>query len=329
MAEAQSVALVKPMVSAGEVRFVDSVIPTASAGEVDSGGSNAVAGRGGRGGGFGGFRGGGGVIPPQDVAQVSTNWPEGNIDTRMSNYMCQAQQKWTFTAVTNAGGYPGAPYFKITIAGTGRALAATADMELTTVPAFTGEPGQLWRIEELSDGTWRVMPKSVPNAKEPLALSAIGGKFAARWLRLIPRATANAGILTRREPRSGINCQNQKSKSLQYFPYENTSLHRSVSGFVPGRRGTGFNGGGSSPRQPAAAVGSAAGVAAAAAERLVAHRSRHRRTPSRPQRVPPCRRTRAASSRAGCFWSRFPRRPVTKTPCRRPSRRSIFRISSR
>jgi hypothetical protein len=58
------------------------------------------------------------LIPPQDVAQVSTNWPAGNIDARMANYMCQAQQKWAITAVANAGGYPGSPYFKITIAGT-------------------------------------------------------------------------------------------------------------------------------------------------------------------------------------------------------------------
>ena len=35
--------------------------------------------------------------------------------------------EWTITPVDNAGGYPGSPYFKITIAGTDRALAATAD----------------------------------------------------------------------------------------------------------------------------------------------------------------------------------------------------------
>ena len=145
-------------------------------------GTNAFAGRGGRGGGFGGgrglFGGGGAPVPAQDVAQVSTNWPAGNIDIRMGNYMCQAQEKWTVTAVTNAGGYLGSPYFKITIAGTDRALAATADGELVSVPAFTGEPEQLWRIDQLTDGTWRVMPKSVPGSKTPLALSAIGSSFA-------------------------------------------------------------------------------------------------------------------------------------------------------
>ena len=72
------------------------------------------------------FAGTGAPIPPQDVAEVSKNWPAGNIDVRMAIYLCQAQQKWAITAVPNAGGYPGSPYLKITIAGTNRALAATA-----------------------------------------------------------------------------------------------------------------------------------------------------------------------------------------------------------
>ena len=124
------------------------------------------------------FGGQGGVIPPQDVAQVSTNWPAGNMDIRMANYLCQAQQKWTITAVTNAGGYPGSPYFKITIAGTDRVLAATAEAELVVLPAFTGGPEQLWRMDQLADGSWRIMPKSVPNSKAALVLSAVGSSFA-------------------------------------------------------------------------------------------------------------------------------------------------------
>jgi arabinan endo-1,5-alpha-L-arabinosidase len=129
---------------------------------------------GGPGRGFGGRGVPGPPIAPQDVAQVSKNWPEGNIAARMANYLDQAQQKWTLAAVAGAGGYPGAPYFKITIAGTDRALAATPDGELITLPAFTGGPEQLWRIQQLTDGTYRIMPKSVPGGNEPLALSAIG-----------------------------------------------------------------------------------------------------------------------------------------------------------
>ena len=119
------------------------------------------------------FGGTGAPIPPQDVAEVSKSWPAGSIDVRMANYLCQAQQKWAIAAVPNAGGYPGSPYFKITIAGTDRALAATGDAELIVMSAFTGGPEQLWRMDPLADGTWRIMPKS-----KPLALSAIGSSFA-------------------------------------------------------------------------------------------------------------------------------------------------------
>jgi arabinan endo-1,5-alpha-L-arabinosidase len=145
-------------------------------------GTNGPGGSGGPpgGGGFGGFgpRGGGAPIPQQDVAQVSTNWPAGDLGARMANYLVQAQQKWTVTPVANAGGYPGSPYYKITIAGTDRTLAATEDGELVALPSFSGEAEQLWRLDQLTDGTWRIMPKPGPKTKEPLALSAIGSSSA-------------------------------------------------------------------------------------------------------------------------------------------------------
>jgi arabinan endo-1,5-alpha-L-arabinosidase len=135
-------------------------------------------GRGGRRGGAGrGESGPPTPIPPQDAAQVSAAWPAGPVDVRMAPYMLQAQQKWAITPVANAGGYPGAPYFRITIAGTDRTLAATADAELVVLPAFTGAPEQLWRLDQLADGTYRVMRKAVPNATEPLALSAVGSSM--------------------------------------------------------------------------------------------------------------------------------------------------------
>ena len=128
------------------------------------------------GGGF--FAGTGGVIADQDVAQVSKNWPSGDTDVRMANFLSQAQQKWAIKAVPNVGGYPGSPYFKITIAGTDRALAATAQAELVVVPSFTAAPEQLWRFDQLADGSWRIMPKAIPNSKDVLALSAIGASSA-------------------------------------------------------------------------------------------------------------------------------------------------------
>jgi arabinan endo-1,5-alpha-L-arabinosidase len=108
------------------------------------------------------------------VAVVSANWPAGSLPARMSNYLVQAQQKWAIAPAPNGGGYPGSPYFKITIAGTDRTLAATANAELAVLPAYTGAPEQMWRIDQLADGAYRIMPKAVPNSKDAMALTAIG-----------------------------------------------------------------------------------------------------------------------------------------------------------
>jgi len=113
-------------------------------------------------------------IADQQAAQVSASWTSTSIDVRLGPAMLQAQQKWTISPVAGAGGYPGSPYFRICIAGTERALAATAAGELTAVPAFTGAPEQLWRIDQLTDGTYRLMPKSAPGSGESLVLSAVG-----------------------------------------------------------------------------------------------------------------------------------------------------------
>ncbi len=113
-------------------------------------------------------------VASQELADVIETWPAGNIGVRIGDYMFRPHQKWTITAVPNAGGYPGGPYYKIVIAGTDRALAATAEAEVITVPAFTGAPEQLWRIDQLTDGTYRIIPRVVPNSKEELALVSIG-----------------------------------------------------------------------------------------------------------------------------------------------------------
>ena len=104
------------------------------------------------------------VVPVanQLLADVVGTWPEGNIALRCNDYMFHPNQLWTITAVPEAGGYLGGPYYRIVIAGTERALAATASLELTTVPRFTGAPEQLWRIEQLTDGTYRLLPKVIP-----------------------------------------------------------------------------------------------------------------------------------------------------------------------
>jgi arabinan endo-1,5-alpha-L-arabinosidase len=113
-------------------------------------------------------------VRDQTLYDVLQSWPAGNIDLRIGDYMMRPHQKWTITPVLNAGGYPGSPYFKILVADTDRALAAAEGNEVVTVPHFTGAPEQLWRIEQLTDGTYRIMPKSVLNSTEPVALTAVG-----------------------------------------------------------------------------------------------------------------------------------------------------------
>jgi len=113
-------------------------------------------------------------VPPQQLADVIKTWPTGNIDVRINDYVARPNQKWTITAAPDSSGYLGAPYYKIVIAGTERALAVTANAEVITVPAFTGTPEQLWKIDQLTDGTYRIMPKSVSNSKEQLALVSSG-----------------------------------------------------------------------------------------------------------------------------------------------------------
>lgn len=104
------------------------------------------------------------VVPvaDQQLSDVIDTWPTGDIPLRIGDYMFRPHQRWTIKAAPEAGGYLGGPYYQITIAGTSRALAATADREVTTVEAFTGADEQLWRIEQLTDGTFRLMPKAIP-----------------------------------------------------------------------------------------------------------------------------------------------------------------------
>ena len=102
------------------------------------------------------------AIPEQKLEDVIKGWPDGEIPVRLSDYMFRPWQRWTVTPVPEAGGYLGGPYYRIVIAGTERALTATANLEVTTSPTFTGSPEQLWRIEQLTDGTFRIMPKAIP-----------------------------------------------------------------------------------------------------------------------------------------------------------------------
>ena len=114
------------------------------------------------------------AIPNQSLAEVIGGWPTGNIDIRCNDYMSRPHQKWVITPCPELGGTLAGPYYKITIAGTNRALAAAEGAEVVAVPEFTGADEQLWRIDQLTDGTFRIMPKAIPGCSEKYALISIG-----------------------------------------------------------------------------------------------------------------------------------------------------------
>ncbi len=103
-------------------------------------------------------------VPNQTLGEVIATWPDADVPVgvRCGDYMFRPHQIWDITPVEKAGGYLSAPYFKITIAGTDRALTATANKELTAKSFVDGADEQLWRIEQLTDGTFRIMPKAIP-----------------------------------------------------------------------------------------------------------------------------------------------------------------------
>jgi len=113
-------------------------------------------------------------VPPQALDSVIKNWPTGNIDVRIGDYMGRPHQKWTISAAPDSAGYLGGHYYKILLAGTERALATTANGEVISHPTFTNAPEQIWRIDQLTDGTYRIMPKMAAESKQPVALVSFG-----------------------------------------------------------------------------------------------------------------------------------------------------------
>ena len=101
------------------------------------------------------------AIPDQKLEEVIGTWPKGDIAVRCSDYMFRPWQHWSICPVPQAGGRLTGPLYEIKIDGTNRALTATANLELTT-KEFQGEDAQLWWIEQLTDGTYRIMPFAIP-----------------------------------------------------------------------------------------------------------------------------------------------------------------------
>lgn len=123
------------------------------------------------------------VHPNQRLEDVIGTWPEGPVDARIGDWMNRPHQRWAITAVPEAGGYLGGQYYKIQIEGTDRTLAATEGAEVVVVPEFTGAPEQLWRVEQLIDGSWRIIPETVPGCDGEYVLTSIADSTPtlARW----------------------------------------------------------------------------------------------------------------------------------------------------
>ena len=113
------------------------------------------------------------VHPNQTLEEVIGTWPEGEIPARVGDWMNRPHQRWVITAVPEAGGYLGGQYYKIQIEGTQKSLAAAEGAEVVVAPEYTGTPEQLWRIEQLIDGSYRIMPKAVPGCDCQYVLTSI------------------------------------------------------------------------------------------------------------------------------------------------------------
>ena len=97
----------------------------------------------------------------QTLAEVEGTWPKGEIGVRCSDYMFRPWQRWQVVPVPQRGGTICGPLYTIRIAGTNRALTATDKLEVVA-RELTDADEQLWRIEQLTDATYRIMPYAIP-----------------------------------------------------------------------------------------------------------------------------------------------------------------------
>ena len=144
----------------------------------------------------------GSPIPPQDVAEVSANWPAGNIDTRMANYLCQAQQKWATNGRPQRRRLPRFAVFqdhhrrhgpcagRHRGRGTGRPARVHRRARTTVAygPACRRQSGASCRSRfPIPKTRWRFRPWAAVSR---------------RWRSSIRRATSSAGCSRRRRDRS-------------------------------------------------------------------------------------------------------------------------------
>ncbi|MBR1933400.1 MAG: family 43 glycosylhydrolase [Prevotella sp.] len=100
-------------------------------------------------------------LPDQTLQEVEGAWPQGEVGVRCGDYMFRPWQHWQVVPVPQRGGTLCGPLYVIRIAGTNRALTATDRLEVVTQELAESD-AQLWRIEQLTDGTYRIMPYAIP-----------------------------------------------------------------------------------------------------------------------------------------------------------------------
>jgi arabinan endo-1,5-alpha-L-arabinosidase len=84
------------------------------------------------------------IVPPPTVASL-----------QITDYLTHDAQEW---AITSAGG----GFYKLVALQGNLALTVDADAKLTAI-AFTDADGQLWKIDQLTDGSYRIRAKTSGN----------------------------------------------------------------------------------------------------------------------------------------------------------------------
>lgn len=116
------------------------------------------------------------------ILQTSTN----GVVVQTGRYLSRDHQKWNIGPAGNG-------YYKIINAQSGNALTATG--ETVNVTAFTGDDSQLYKLDQLTDGTYRITAKSGKLALTNLfkekpasqvALKTFSGDDTQRWVITTP-----------------------------------------------------------------------------------------------------------------------------------------------
>ena len=116
-------------------------------------------------------------VADQKLEDVNASWPAGSVAVRCADYMFRPHQLWDVKPITKEQAPKGkndepimgtlcGPLFTICIAGTDRAITATEGLEVITRP-LDNSAEQFWRVEQLTDGTFRIMPYSIPGQDGP------------------------------------------------------------------------------------------------------------------------------------------------------------------